>query len=266
MIKLVAVDMDGTFLNSRNDYDRVRFARIHAKMTAMGIRFVVASGNQYAQLRSFFEAYPDTIYVAENGAYIRDARNTYALHTFTPAVTAQIAAYLSSDADLDSIACGVKSAYVQKTADPAYIKAMARYYFRLKQQETLEAPDDQIMKFGSQMAPARTQEYIEKYKVAFAGFAVPTSSGHGDIDIIQPGRHKAAGLAELGQVLNISLREMAAFGDGGNDLEMLREVGLGVAMKNAQPEVKAVADAVTTGSNDADGVCAFLEAYLSRQE
>jgi hydroxymethylpyrimidine pyrophosphatase-like HAD family hydrolase len=94
-----------------------------------------------------------------------------------------------------------------------------------------------------------------------AGLAEPTSSGHGDIDLIQPGMNKAAGLRELGQILDIGLEEMCAFGDGGNDLEMLREAGLGVAMQNAQPAVAAVADTQTV-NNQAQGVLVYLEKLL----
>lgn len=50
---------------------------------------------------------------------------------------------------------------------------------------------------------------------------------------------------------------MCAFGDGGNDLEMLREVGLGVAMANAQPAVKAVTT-LRTSNNQEQGVLAYL--------
>lgn len=46
-IKLIAVDMDGTFLNSRGDYARARFADQYQQMKQQGIKFVVASGNQY---------------------------------------------------------------------------------------------------------------------------------------------------------------------------------------------------------------------------
>ena len=55
---------------------------------------------------------------------------------------------------------------------------------------------------------------------------------------------------------------MCAFGDGGNDLEMLREVGLGVAMANATPAVLAVAD-TTTKSNQEQGVLQFMHHLLS---
>lgn len=54
MIKAIAVDMDGTFLNSNNDYDREAFLELFKKLKAKEVRFVVASGNQYAQISSFF--------------------------------------------------------------------------------------------------------------------------------------------------------------------------------------------------------------------
>ena len=47
MIKLIAVDMDGTLLNSQSKYNEVRFKEIHSKLDEKGIHFVVASGNQY---------------------------------------------------------------------------------------------------------------------------------------------------------------------------------------------------------------------------
>ncbi|MFD1433105.1 Cof-type HAD-IIB family hydrolase [Lacticaseibacillus yichunensis] len=263
MIKLIAVDMDGTFLNSAQDYDRKRFAAVHKLLTERGIQFVVASGNQYYQLRSFFKDYAETIYVAENGAYIRGAKQTYATHTFSPEATDQITEFLSSDPALSVIACGVGSAYVRALEGPEYIAQTRRFYHRLEVRDDLTIYGDPIMKFGVNMAPSRTQEYLVRFTEAFAGIAEVTSSGHGDIDIIQPGRHKAAGLKELGARLGISLADMAAFGDGGNDLEMIREVGLGVAMKNASPAVLEAADVITEKTNDEAGVCDFLEGYFS---
>ena len=76
--------------------------------------------------------------------------------------------------------------------------------------------------------------------------------------MILPEIHKAHGLAELGQVLGISLSDMTAFGDGGNDLEMIKEVGDGVAMSNADPAVLKVADHTTTSNNE-QGVLTYIE-------
>lgn len=70
-IKIVAVDMDGTFLNDQMNFDRKRFSAQYAQLKDNGIKFVVASGNQYYQLISFFPDIADEIaFVAENGAYV----------------------------------------------------------------------------------------------------------------------------------------------------------------------------------------------------
>ena len=60
---------------------------------------------------------------------------------------------------------------------------------------------------------------------------------------------------------NVSLNEVAAFGDDRNDIEMLRICGIKVAVTNALDEVKAVADYVC-GDCDEDGVAKWLEEYV----
>ncbi len=57
-VKLIAVDMDGTFLDDLKQYNRPRFLAQYARMKEQGIRFAVASGNQYFQLYSFFRKSP----------------------------------------------------------------------------------------------------------------------------------------------------------------------------------------------------------------
>lgn len=70
-VKLIAVDMDGTFLSDAKTYNRPRFLAQYARMKAQGIRFVVASGNQYYQLISFFpEIAHEISFVAENGGWV----------------------------------------------------------------------------------------------------------------------------------------------------------------------------------------------------
>lgn len=72
-IKLVAVDIDGTFVRSDYTYDISRFKRILSRMENAGCNFVVASGNQYYQLRDLFPGYCDELsFVAENGAFVKD--------------------------------------------------------------------------------------------------------------------------------------------------------------------------------------------------
>lgn len=77
------------------------------------------------------------------------------------------------------------------------------------------------------------------------------------LEIVPPGIDKAQSLTRLLALLRLQAADLLAFGDGYNDLGMLRLAGLGVAMGNAVPEVRAAADYVT-GTNDADGIADAL--------
>ncbi len=69
-VNVVVTDMDGTFLDDAKQYDRVRFMAQY-RTEKRNIEFVVASGNQYYQLISFFPELKDEIsFVAENGALV----------------------------------------------------------------------------------------------------------------------------------------------------------------------------------------------------
>jgi Cof subfamily protein (haloacid dehalogenase superfamily) len=81
------------------------------------------------------------------------------------------------------------------------------------------------------------------------------------VQILAAGANKAAALAVLMEQWGVPLRQVVAFGDDTNDIEMLLECGLGVAMDNAAEEVKAVADEITA-TNDEDGVALTLARLL----
>ncbi len=77
------------------------------------------------------------------------------------------------------------------------------------------------------------------------------------LELVPRGIDKATSLARLTSLLGLSAANVIAFGDGFNDLSMLRFSGMGVAMGNAVPEVRAAADYVTAG-NDEEGVATAL--------
>lgn len=79
-------------------------------------------------------------------------------------------------------------------------------------------------------------------------------------DILPAGGGKPAGLAAMLDHLGLRREESIAFGDGGNDISMLEYAGVGVAMGNALPAVKAAADYVAD-SVDADGVEKALQHF-----
>ena len=80
-------------------------------------------------------------------------------------------------------------------------------------------------------------------------------------DVIASGNSKATGIDAVIQHLGIRLEETMAFGDGGNDIEMLQHVALGVAMGNANEYVKSQADYVTD-SVDQDGVAKAIRKFI----
>ena len=100
--------------------------------------------------------------------------------------------------------------------------------------------------------------YYDIFCRQLKGKLEPTTSGHGSIDLIVPGCHKASGLKRLVQRWGITPEQCAAFGDGGNDIEMLRYCGHSYAMYNAPEDVKNAARSVCP-SNEDDGVLVTLE-------
>ncbi|WP_461213780.1 Cof-type HAD-IIB family hydrolase [Lacticaseibacillus sp. GG6-2] len=74
---------------------------------------------------------------------------------------------------------------------------------------------------------------------------------------------KAKALAYVASQYGIARDDIVAFGDDLNDLDMLAFAGVGVAMKNARPELLAVADAITARDNAADGVADYLTTHLA---
>lgn len=77
--------------------------------------------------------------------------------------------------------------------------------------------------------------------------------------------HKATGLAKLISHLGINQSQVMACGDEANDLSMIEWAGLGVAMQNAVPEVKAAANVVTPMTNDEEAVAWAIEEYVLKE-
>ena len=83
------------------------------------------------------------------------------------------------------------------------------------------------------------------------------------LELVPKGIDKAKSLLRLLSKINLTPADMIAFGDGYNDLSMLKLAGMGVAMQNAAPEVRAEADYITL-SNEEDGVAAALEHFSKK--
>lgn len=259
-IKLVAVDIDGTFVRSDYTYDIPRFQRILSKMKREGCHFVVASGNQYYQLRDLFpECHDELGFVAENGAFVKDG-NELVFTADMPKETVDFVIDVCREyPEVSNVLCGVESAYCERGAvSQEFFDLTGIYYHRLKWIDDLKKAEDRILKFAPIVPEEKTYFYYELFRKRLKGKVEPVTSGHGSIDLIVPGCHKASGLKRLARRWGITPEQCAAFGDGGNDIEMLKYCAHSYAMGNAPQEVKDAAKYVCP-SNEEDGVLVALE-------
>ena len=108
-------------------------------------------------------------------------------------------------------------------------------------------------------------EYLrENYKAISAPFEGKLSmmfSSNFFYEMTSQGIDKGAALQSALSKLGIEAKECIAFGDAGNDITMLQFAGVGVAMANAQEEVKAIADEITDDNNH-DGIAKALLKYI----
>ncbi|KAI8464194.1 MAG: HAD-like domain-containing protein [Monoraphidium minutum] len=112
------------------------------------------------------------------------------------------------------------------------------------------------------MAPQeRIDELRPGVEAALAGRATLTTALSGMLEVLPLGASKGQGVEWLLAHMGHDPRHLMAMGDGENDIEMLQLAALGVAMANAGPRLKAVAD-VVVASNDDDGVAAAIEAHV----
>ncbi|MFZ8100369.1 HAD hydrolase family protein, partial [Staphylococcus arlettae] len=122
MIKAIAVDMDGTFLDTNKSYDVARFNNIFNQLQQRNVKFIAASGNQYAKLISIF-GQREMFFVAENGAVIYDGEELYDYRAFNFDFYQELIHYLHYERSMQElIVCGLKSAYILKDTSETFKK------------------------------------------------------------------------------------------------------------------------------------------------
>lgn len=252
MIKMVTVDMDGTFLKPTNEYNRSRFEAIYQTMVKQDVKFVVASGNQYYQLKSFFPEIAEQIsFVAENGALVISEGEELFCGEMDLELVGEILIFLADLPEVRTILCGRQSAYVSQETDPVFVDYGRIYYHRLNVVPNLsELTEDTFFKFALNVPEEMTEEIVTLFNQRFDGEITAVTSGHGDIDLIIKGLHKANGIQLLQKKWGIHEDHIASFGDGGNDVEMLRHAGHSYAMSNGSQVAKDAAKFVAPSNHD----------------
>lgn len=261
-VKVIVTDMDGTFLDDAKQYDRDRFQAQFEQLNARGIEFVVASGNQYYQLISFFPELKDRIsFVAENGALVFD----HGEHVFHGELTRHesqiVIGELLKDNALNFVACGLESAYVSDKAPDEFVALMSKHYHRLTRVSDYHEIDDVLFKFSLNLPDSDIPNLIDALHVSLDGIMKPVTSGFGFVDLIIPGLHKANGISRLMKRWELSPQQCVGIGDSGNDAEMLKLVKYSFAMNNAAENIKQIAR-YSTDDNNHQGALNVIQAVL----
>lgn len=110
--------------------------------------------------------------------------------------------------------------------------------------------------------PVKAEIYEKELQELFAGVANVFRSDPYFIEVVPVGVDKSLSLEQMLPMLGVEREQLVCCGDGFNDITMLEYAGVGVAMGNAQPPVKAVADYVTA-TNDEDGIVEVIEKYFT---
>ena len=260
MIKLIATDMDGTFLDSNKDFSP-EFIDIFYQMKEKGIKFVIASGNQYYRLYQKFLPLSEQMYfVAENGSYIAQGATELYCNVIDPNTVNRIREIIEKTPRVFMILCGRKSAYVLKDYFN-FRNEVKKYYCNYCFINDYDEIDDDIMKVAIYDPELRIKELFEGVKNQLPEDVKIVTSGNEWMDIQNKEADKGMSIQFLQMIYEIEPDECAAFGDQMNDYELLTHVKYSYAMSNAVDPIKCIAYEVI-GSNDEQGVLKKIKEIL----
>lgn len=254
-IKMVALDMDGTLLNSCKqppvDFEDWVIAHPH-------IQTVLASGRQYETLRRQFPAIADRLaFIADNGSFVfRNGEMIFSDEMDHAGVLHCLQA-MEGNPLCHVVLCGSKSAYMRPARQEVYDNCF-QYYKKLQVTENLESviADGCIGKIAVLVDDHRAEEVYRNLPPLHENFRV-VLSGSEWLDVANKATGKGAAVEAMQRALGISRDECMAFGDYLNDCELLNAVTESYAMGNAHPALKAQARHLTD-TNDNDGVMKVL--------
>lgn len=270
-IKMVGLDLDGTLLNSKKELT-LYTKEVIAKAIEKGVHVLVATGRPFTGVPKELREFPGMRYaLTSNGARILDTATGELL----------IEHLLSRESAKKTLEITGKYDTLQEIyfdgqgyAEREKLDHVERYHHDPNMWEYVRSsriPVPDVM----ELLNSKEQE-LDKVQALFADMEERraawkelseckdlnlVSSLKYNIEINAAGVNKGKGLIALGELLGIKREEIMAIGDGDNDIEMITEAGVGVAMGNAEEPVKRNADYVT-GTNDEDGAAQAIVRYV----
>lgn len=269
-IRMIALDLDGTLMRSDHMTVSERNKSALEDASRRGVQIVIASGRTWSVLDSVVAQVPFVRYaVISNGAAAVDAETgNFLFRKGIPQGQAEdIYRILREYETVVEVYCDGGSYFERSKAGWFSKVGLAKDFVEMLRQRQILVDDPiravrnkTVEKLSALYLP---QEYRKEIynKIKAVGPLAITSALAGNMEINAAGVNKGAGLRKLCDILGVSPEETMAFGDAGNDLQMLSYVKWSFAMDNASDEAKAAARYLTA-SNDQDGVALAVEKYV----
>lgn len=254
-VRAIFIDMDGTLLKASNHISHRNMEAIY-KLINQGVKVFLATGRHYEVTAPYHkEIGLRTPMICLNGAAIHDAVTGRIMQMKTVRLNEERFHQLTADNPCNVIIHTPNGLYCKETNEEIDYwtkvgQIPPRYIGDLRQ-----ANYQDVLKYS-----VLTGEPSPKFSALFKKEAGVIDWNNG-FELVPPNVSKWSAIKSILTAFQISPNDVAAIGDGPNDIEMLRHVGTGVAMGNASEEVKAAADFVT-GHHENDGLADFIERYL----
>lgn len=270
-IRLVALDLDGTLFTDQKTITPRTLAAL-AEALRRGVTVAPATGRPATGLPDALLALPGLRYaLTSNGARVWDlAQNAPVAEFLMQKAQAEAALRVLEGYDCVTdlfvqgrrMSIASQLARMERIISPAMLAYMRStrtevedIYAYLAASPAL--PEKVSVVFAQNAQRAEAWQRLEGLGLGL----VLSSSLDKNLEINAPGVTKGRGLLALARHLGLAKHQLMACGDSGNDLAMLEAAGLGVAMGNAEPAVKAAAGYITA-SNEEDGVALAVERFV----
>jgi Cof subfamily protein (haloacid dehalogenase superfamily) len=259
--RLVASDIDGTLVRSDGSLSP-RTTGVLARLHERGVPVILVTGRPVRWLRPLYDQMVEPLpAICANGAVIYDPVNDKILR----AASLSVELLLDVTAKLREAVPDVTLAVEVEDGRSFWYEENWPLHWDTEHEavRVLTAPEDltsvPAVKLLARSANHDPDEFVELVSQMLGSVVEAThSSTSALVEISAAGVTKAAGLAWVCERDGVDAAEVVAFGDMPNDLPLLTWAGRSVAMGNAHPAVKVVADEVAL-SNDDDGVAVYLE-------
>ena len=268
MIKLIAIDMDGTLLNSKKELleeTKQYFKDFHKKET--DTLLVLCTGRPESGIRPYLKdlGYLEENHyiISQNGANIYESRTgKRVMDAFLDSAAIQKWIELGKKHGISVMGAGVDYYYCFDQEPTEWmefdVKLVSGKLKRIPTKESLNTDFYKILLMGDEEQLNEFETFIpEEWRDEF--YVVRSQKYL--VEVLTKGVNKAFGLEKLAQKLNIQPSEIAAIGDAANDIEMLEYAGLAIAMGNGSEEVKAIAD-IVTDTNENNGVIKAIDKLI----